>query len=211
MMIRFWLGGAAAVALAVGAVPALAQVPGAAPMAQGQNRAPRVHTRAEIPGQVQALFARLDANRDGLIAREEAKAAGQMKRGAGQRDQRVGGQQGQGQAQRAARDPMAAFDRMDLNRDGAITRQEFAARVANREQRQAAAIQRGGRGQRGLGGGVGLGGRMFDAADANRDSRVSLAEATAAAFRRFDSADANRDGQLTREERRQARGQRQRG
>jgi hypothetical protein len=38
-------------------------------------------------------------------------------------------------------------------------------------------------------------------ADVNRDARVSLQEATIAAYQRFDLADLNRDGRLTREER----------
>jgi Ca2+-binding EF-hand superfamily protein len=55
---------------------------------------------------------------------------------------------------------------------------------------------------------MGLGGRMFELADANRDGRVSLQEATVAAYQRFDMADLNRDGRLTREERIQHRQQR---
>jgi hypothetical protein len=55
---------------------------------------------------------------------------------------------------------------------------------------------------------AGLGGRMFELADANRDGRVTVQEATATALQRFDRTDANRDGQLTREERQQARQQR---
>ena len=39
-------------------------------------------------------------------------------------------------------------------------------------------------------------------ADADRDGRVSLAEAQNAAVRHFDMMDANRDGTVTREERR---------
>jgi hypothetical protein len=62
--------------------------------------------------------------------------------------------------------------------------------------------------------GMGFGhGRLFEMADANKDGRVSLQEATAAAVQHFDRADLNHDGKLTPEERRQAhqqlRGQRQ--
>ena len=45
----------------------------------------------------------------------------------------------------------------------------------------------------------------FERADVNRDSRVSLQEATEAAVRHFDMADLNRDGTLTHEERQQMR------
>jgi hypothetical protein len=50
---------------------------------------------------------------------------------------------------------------------------------------------------------------MLRAADANRDQRISLAEAEAAALQRFERLDLNRDGRVTREERQQARQQRQ--
>jgi hypothetical protein len=45
---------------------------------------------------------------------------------------------------------------------------------------------------------------MFDAADTNKDGRLSLEEAQQAALRQFDAADLNRDGVLTPSERRQA-------
>jgi hypothetical protein len=46
---------------------------------------------------------------------------------------------------------------------------------------------------------------MLEAADVNRDGRLSLQEMTNAALRRFDRADANRDGKLTPDERMQMR------
>ena len=46
-----------------------------------------------------------------------------------------------------------------------------------------------------------MGAAMLKMADANRDGRVSLAEATAGALRHFDMMDGNRDGRLTPEER----------
>jgi Ca2+-binding EF-hand superfamily protein len=52
-------------------------------------------------------------------------------------------------------------------------------------------------------GGMMMGGHMFEMADANKDGRVSLQEATDSAVRHFDMADANRDGQVTPDERRQ--------
>jgi Ca2+-binding EF-hand superfamily protein len=98
------------------------------------------------------------------------------------------------------------FDRLDANRDGSISRAEFTAAPALREQRHVA--RSGGKGERGMersARGMGLRGHMFDMADANRDGRVTMAEATAAAYRHFDMADANRDGQITRDERLQLR------
>ena len=87
------------------------------------------------------------------------------------------------------------FERLDTNRDGSISRAEFEARPAMRGQ--------DGMGRRGGHGMHDLGARMFAMADANRDNRVSLQEATTAALQHFDRADVNRDGQVTREERRQ--------
>jgi hypothetical protein len=46
---------------------------------------------------------------------------------------------------------------------------------------------------------------MFEMADVNHDSRVSLQEATDAAARHFDMADANHDGRITPDERKQMR------
>ena len=108
----------------------------------------------------------------------------------------------------------AMFDRLDTNRDGSISRAEFEAaptrherRVVIRNDGQPGAHREGLRMRRGMrmGMGMGLRGAMFDMADANRDGRVTLQEATAAAYRHFDMADANRDGQVTREERMQMR------
>ena len=93
------------------------------------------------------------------------------------------------------------FERLDTNKDGSLSRAEFDARQA----------MRGHDGMRRMGGrrGGDIGARMFTMADANRDSRVSLQEATAAALQHFDQRDLNRDGQVTREERKQMRTQRE--
>ena len=175
------------------AVPTAALAIQPAPVAQ-PVRAPQAQTRAVAAQHVQALFARLDTNRDGALTRQEAQAGRQAMRG--KRDGRRFGQAGQ----MRQRDPNAAFARFDLNRDGVINRQEFAQVHAQRQQRRAAGLNRG---QRGMG--FGLGGRMFEMADANRDGRVTIQEATAAAYRRFDQTDLNRDGVVTREERQQSR------
>jgi Ca2+-binding EF-hand superfamily protein len=53
--------------------------------------------------------------------------------------------------------------------------------------------------------GGGFGGHMFEMADANRDGRVSLQEAQAAALQHFDMVDTNRDGRISPEERMQMR------
>jgi hypothetical protein len=207
MVTKYLLGGAIAAAL-VAVSPALAQVPGQpVPQAQAypgqpawQGRA-SVHSRAEVANHVRTMFARLDTNRDGYLVKAEADAArANFRQFAGQRGQR-GAKLGGRQANSGA-----AFDRLDANHDGAITRGEFDA---NRAQRVARRDRNGdgrpdARAGRRMGGSMGsLGGHMFDMADANRDGRVTLQEATNAALRHFDTADVNRDGQLTPQERMQ--------
>lgn len=206
-MTKFLLGGAAVAAL-VAITPAIAQ-PVQAPMVQ---RAPamQAHSRAQVGAHVATMFQRLDANRDGFITRDESQAA-KAERGA-RKMQRTASRSPEQRAARRA----GAFDRIDANRDGMISRDEFARAPALRQQRMAAGgmqhrpLRQPGAAMRRMGGGkgmAGLGGHMFDMADVNRDSRVSLQEATAAAYRHFDTADANRDGQVTREERMKVRQQ----
>jgi Ca2+-binding EF-hand superfamily protein len=50
-----------------------------------------------------------------------------------------------------------------------------------------------------------MGAAMFTTADANKDGKVSLDEATAAATAHFDRIDANRDGTISPDEMRAAR------
>lgn len=207
-MTKFLLGGAAVAAL-VAFTPATAQV-AQAPMVQ---RAPavQVHTRAQVGVQVAALFQRLDTNRDGFITRAESQVA---KGNRGNRQAQLQRRGNRSPEQRMA-NRGAAFDRMDLNRDGMISRDEFSRAPVRHEKRvvirngqgQGGRFrQPGAQGMRGVGMGMaGLRGHMFDMADVNRDGRVSMQEATAAAYRHFDMADANRDGQVTREERVQVR------
>jgi Ca2+-binding EF-hand superfamily protein len=213
-MSKYLLAGAMAAAM-VAIAPAISQTPASAPVApkvqdhigeRGWHGRSSIHTRAEVGGHVRSLFDRLDHNRDGYITKAETEA-GKGRRG--EREKRVERRQGNG-GQTADRRGM--FDRMDANKDGYISRDEFA-RAPMREERRV--VIRDGKGEdrhiRELGGAgkmrgarVGsLRGRMFERADANRDGRVSLQEATAEAYRHFDLADANRDGRITPEERMQ--------
>jgi hypothetical protein len=173
-----------------GAGLAIATSSAALAQAQQPARTDRVHTRAEVAQQVGTMFARLDGNRDGFITQEEARAARVQRRA--ERGGRAADPARQ--QERAAR----AFQRIDANGDGAISQAEFAARRATRGETGQPRVGRLG---------MSFGGRMFGMADANRDSRVSLQEATAAALQHFDRIDLNRDGQVTREERQQARQQ----
>lgn len=184
-MTKFLLAGTA---VALAATAAIAQTVAPASPA-GRDT---IHTRQTTVQRVQTLFAGRDANRDGYLTAEELR---------GDRNARPRGQRGdQAGGDRSAQ----GFARFDANKDGMISRAEWDARQAVRDQR------RDEQARRGVVGGMDMGirGRMFAAADANKDGKLSLQEATSAALQRFDKVDANRDGRVTPQERQQAREQR---
>lgn len=189
------IGGAALLAVS----PVLAQ-------AGPDRQAPmgKVHVRADVQARVAQHFARMDTNRDGFVTREEAQSA----------QAAMHARMGQRMAQRMAKpmggDHAGMFDRLDTNRDGSISRAEWDAMHRAGGHAHGGAQTMAHKRVQMHGGMMGLGGRMFDMADTNRDQRVSLQEATAMALRHFDMADANRDGRVTGEERMQMR-QRMRG
>ena len=215
-----FLFGAAAIVLAGAAV---AQTTAPAPAHQGHpggaalHAAPgagigRAQTRDEVVANVREHFARLDTNRDNFLTKEEAEAGRAAMRS--MRMERRAERRGNRAERLQGRDPAVAFDRLDSNKDGAISRDEFAkgreVRIERRVERQAAPGAPGAEGRRmhfrGMGGGM-IGAHMFAMADANKDNRVSLQEATNAAVQHFDMGDTNRDGRITPEERRTMRRQ----
>ena len=209
--------GAAMAAAVVAFAPAIAQptAPVAPPSPQAHGfhaERDRNHSRGEVVTHVRDMFAKLDSNRDGYVTREEAQAghkamAGNKRAKFAKRLANRGG---------ARPDRGAMFDRLDTNRDGAISRQEYMSAQPQAHERRVIVMRRGGEGAAGAPHGMrqmrmhgmGMRGRLFETADANRDGRVTLQEMTNAALQRFDTADANRDGTLTREERMQMRQQR---
>lgn len=200
-MKEFLIGAAGIVA--AGAAIAQAPVASPAPHAGPNAMAPmadKIHTRDEMIAKVREHFARLDADRDGFLTKAEAEAGRSVMK------QRIVERLGERQ------DAGAAFDRLDANKDGAISRDEFAKAREMRTERRTIVKEPGGAAAPGTGhkgmrmhrmGGMMMAGHMFDMADANKDGRVSLQEATDAAARHFDMADANRDGRVTPDERRQ--------
>lgn len=160
-----------------------------------QSRTHQSMTRGEVQARVQANFARMDANRDGFVSKAEAEA---------QRAARQAEREGKRGERRDAR-----FAALDADRNGAISRAEFDARQAPRanEDKPAGGKRMGQRGMRGHRGGMmtgGFGAKMFERADADKDGRISLAEASARSLAMFDRSDANKDGTVTAEERRAA-------
>ena len=181
-----------------------------------------VTTRAEVIEHVGKMFAKLDTNHDGFVTREEvdalhAKIEAAMAKvdGLPKRLAESGVMMG---------DRGQIFDQLDTNHDGNISRQEFMARKPQVREERVIVMRDGPAGAAGAAGaplpsleghpgmmrmhmhmaGMGLlGGQLSEMADANRDGRVSLAEAQAAALAHFDKADLNHDGKITPEERAQ--------
>ena len=209
---------AAAAATPLLAVPPLPVAPPApmAPMAPMAPRGMMPTARAEVQAHVAQLFAQRDTNRDGFLAAEELQVRRGMGGGRSERANVIVRRMGPDGAPRAMGNADAAFDRLDSNRDGKITRDEFGkARQIRIEKRVMVDGQRGPDGAMGApgvpgqrrevrivrhGGGM-MGAALLQRADANHDGRVSLAEATGAALQHFDMMDANRDGRITPEER----------
>ena len=198
------LAGTAALAQTAPVAPPVAA---AAPMAHPM--ADKVMTRAEVVAMVREHFG-ADGHQQGRHRSPRPKSTAaprQMARGLQGMDARP--------CDARMGDPNAAFDRLDANKDGSISRDEFAKareqrierRVEIRKERKEGAkdgkeVRASHAHARGMGG---FGGRMIVMADTNKDGQITLAEAEALALQHFDQMDTNRDGQVTPEERRAGR------
>jgi Ca2+-binding EF-hand superfamily protein len=191
-MKKFLIGAAVLLASAA-AIGQVAPVPPTAPgTSTSRPFADKAQTRADVQAKIAEHFTRIDTNRDGVITKAEADAA--VVAFSGQRAERSN--------ERRDKRGDRVFERLDTNRDGNITPAEWDASQAQRGQRIAGRRHRGsGRKHGGMHGMGSFGGHMFEMADGNKDGRVTLQEAQAAALRHFDMVDANRDGRITREER----------
>ena len=217
--------GGAAVAMLGAIAPAVAQTvppPGVAqgtttvirtPMAKGDPQVrvitDREMTRDAVVRHVRELFEKLDGNRDGYVTREEAGSFHDRAMSGMHKGMMMRGDIEKRLSERGIHlgDRGAMFDRLDTNKDGSISRQEFtSAQPQIHEERMI--VMRDGPRTPGMKmrmhrmGGAGFGGHIFEMADANKDGRVSLAEAQSAALAHFDRADTNRDGRITPDERR---------
>ena len=171
-----------------------------------------VMTRDEVVAHVRKMFERLDANHDGYVTREEANAlVGRM----GDMREKMEGMRQRTETMRVnVEDPGTAFDKLDTNHDGVISRQEFMSGHARINENRVIVMNGEGAGppmppmnmhMHSMGGGMGFAGRLFDMADTNHDGRVSLQEAESAALAHFDKADLNHDGKITPDERQKVR------
>lgn len=175
------LGGLAALSLTVAGGVAVAQ------QTTQQQPAPH-HARGDADGDgrvsrtefVDSRVARLtaaDANRDGTVTAEEMRAAMQAHR-----------------AERAA----ARFDRLDVDKNGQISREEFSARPDRGPRGEGPRMQRGGRHH----GGPAMHGQK--AGRGGERGPIVIAEARARAEQAFARLDTNSDGYVVAEERRAA-------
>lgn len=150
--------------------------------AEQAMRGEGVTLRSDVQARTAAMFARMDANKDGKLDKADREA------------------------RRAA-----MFDRLDSDKNGQISRAEFSARPQRPDGAAKGPDGEPGKhrgwGKRGGGhrGGHHGGMMMGRFADANKDGAVTQAEFTAAALKRFDAMDANKDGKATTDERQAAR------
>ena len=133
---------------------------------------PKPVSRALYMQKLDESFVAVDSNKDGFVDRAELEAA-EVKALA---------------ARKAAglRQREAAFRRLDANKDGSLTLQEFNAQAA------AAALPRANATP------------VLNRRDTNKDGKVSLAENRAPLMAQFDRADTNKDGTLSADEQRAA-------
>jgi Ca2+-binding EF-hand superfamily protein len=138
-------------------------------------------TRAEAEAEAERLFTRMDANKDGQLTRQEsddgARAIRQQELGTRFRaldtndDGRLTAEE--------SKLPPRFFERLDADKDHALTLAEFQA------------VPDFGADRRGF---------EFEQSDENHDGKVTRAEALHSAQLRFERVDTNHDGVITRAE-----------
>jgi hypothetical protein len=168
---------------ALAAVPALADQAPAKPMHHGPT------TRAEAQAEVKAHFDKFDTNKDGTVTKAEFDAS-------------KSAMKAQWQAKGAERHG-ERFAALDADKDGQLSRAEWDAKGAGPAGKARRDGDHPGRGKTRMINADGQ--RWFDKLDANKDGKVTLAEATTARLAMFDKVDANKDGTISPEEHKAAR------
>ncbi len=143
-------------------------------------------TRTDVQTRVKTHFAEMDTNEDGAVTQAEIDA---------------------GRTAKMAERHGEMFTKMDTDKNGSISRAEFDAHHAGMMQSGRGGME-GRRGMKhgGRHGDMGhMGGRMFAMADANKDGKVTEAEATSAALAHFDKVDTDKNGTISDAERQAAR------
>ncbi|MES2497712.1 MAG: EF-hand domain-containing protein [Pseudomonadota bacterium] len=181
-----WIAGAALAAMLAGG--AIAQ-----PM-PGRDGPPPPKTRAEVQTRITEHFKKADTNGDGVVTKAEADATRAKMREAfaEKREER--------------RDERFAM--LDTDKNGALSKDEFTARPDGKDGHRAGRDGKHGRhgiGKMGRGGGGAFMGNWFERMDANKDGKVTLAEAQTQPLAHFDRMDSNKDGTLSPEEHKAAR------
>ena len=134
---------------------------GPAPIRTQPVPTPEPLARADFVARLDEEFARMDSNHDDVLTLAEVEAA-----------QRAGAQA------EALRQNQAVFARLDRDRDGKLSPQEFAT-LANLDALPSTAAT------------------LIQRLDGNRDGRVTKVEHRAATQANYDRMDADRDGVLT--------------
>ena len=145
--------------LLASAAPAVAQA-GSTP---GQG--PQPLSKVTFMQRIDSAFVAVDSNKDGFADRAELVAA--ENKGLAARKQAF------------LKEREAAFRRMDTDKNGTLTLQEFNA-VASAQALPKADIA-----------------ALLSKMDTNKDGKISLAENRAPAMAQFDRADANKDGSVS--------------
>ena len=167
--------------IVTGLAASLAAAAYAQPPAEGPPR-----TRAELQARIAEQFKQADANGDGYVTSAEFKAA---------REARLAGFAEHREKRRAEH-----FAMLDTNKDGSLSKEEFLTRPPRGEHADGRGERRwrhGPHGKRMHPGGDMMGSGWFARADANKDGKVSLAEAEAGALAMFDKVDTNHDGAIS--------------
>lgn len=186
------------VGLAALATMAVAHDHGDGPMADKDM------TRDEVVAKAREHFGKLDANKDGVIAKDEIEEL----RGKHVEMRFEGHGPGEMKWEHKLPDANEAFDKLDTNKDGSISREEFTKGREIRIEKTIAFAEKvkddkGNHMMRMRHAGP-MAGHMIVMADSDKDGKITLAEVEALALKHFDEMDANKDGKVTAEERKAA-------